>query len=91
MGQSRKQSSLYSVEQRRLVERIKKARIESGLSQVEVARLMDRTQPYISKLEAGQKLIDVVELIYLARLFKKDVTWFLKDFTSKRGRKRKKS
>jgi len=42
-----------------LVERRKKA----GLRQVDLAKRLGRSQPYVTYVETGQKLIDVVELL----------------------------
>lgn len=39
------------------------SRKESGVSQRELARLIDRTQTYISKIERGDQRMDVVELL----------------------------
>ena len=69
---------IYSKEHHYTVAQIKKAREEAGLDQVMVAKMLGRTQSYISKIESGQRRIDVIVLQEFARIYKKPVEWFLK-------------
>lgn len=69
---------IYSKDHKYLVEQLKKARIEAGLDQKEVANLLKRTQSYISKIEAGQRRIDVVQLKEFSKIYKKDLDFFIK-------------
>ncbi len=71
-------TTIYSKEHRRLVERLKKARKEAGLDQVAVAKLLKVTQSYISKMESGQRRIDIVQLKRFAKVYKKKIDYFLK-------------
>jgi len=52
--------TIYSKDHKFLVEQLKKARIEAGLDQGKAAVLLGKTQSYISKIEAGQRRIDIV-------------------------------
>lgn len=63
--------TIYSREHKELVGKLKKARIEAGLDQGEAARKLGRTQSYISKLESGQRRIDLIQLKELAKIYKK--------------------
>ena len=60
------------------VERLRKAREEEGLTQVEVAKKLKRPQSHISNVESGQQRVDVVELQIFAKIYKKDITYFIK-------------
>jgi len=71
-------TTIYSKEHRILVERLKKARKEAGLDQEAVAKLLGVTQSYISKMESGQRRIDIVQLKRFARVYKKKIDYFLK-------------
>ena len=68
--------TIYSKEHRYLVRQLKKARKEIGLSQEQVANLLRRTQSYVSKIESGQRKIDIVQLKKFAKIYKKDINFF---------------
>jgi transcriptional regulator with XRE-family HTH domain len=70
--------SLHSKEYKDFTERLKAARIESGLTQVQVAKKLKRPQSYVSNIESGQQRVDVVELQKFARMYGKDVDYFFK-------------
>ena len=70
--------SIYSKEHRNLVERLRTARKEAGLDQEDVAKLLGVTQSYISKMESGQRRIDIVQLKAFARIYKKKIDYFIK-------------
>jgi transcriptional regulator with XRE-family HTH domain len=70
--------TIYSKDHRILVERLKKARKEAGLDQEEAANLLGVSQSYISKMEAGQRRIDIVQLKRFAKLYKKQIDYFIK-------------
>ena len=63
--------ALYKDEHQRIVERLKEARLGTGLGQVEVAEKLGRTQSYVSKIESGQRRFDVLQLKEFAKLYKK--------------------
>jgi transcriptional regulator with XRE-family HTH domain len=60
--------SLYSQRHRALAAAIADQRKAKGMTQAEVARAMGSTrhQPFIANIEAGERRIDVVELLRLA-------------------------
>jgi len=70
--------TIYSKDHKYTVEQLKKARITRGLDQEKVAKLLGKTQSYISKIESGQRRIDVITLKELARIYKKTIDYFLK-------------
>lgn len=69
--------TIYSKEQQVLVKKIIQARLDAGLTQEDVANKLDVTQSYISKFESGQRKIDLIVLKRLARIYNKDVSYFL--------------
>ena len=71
-------TTIYSKEHRTLVERLRKARKERGLDQEAVAKLLGVSQSYISKMEAGQRRIDIVQLKRFARVYRKQIDYFIK-------------
>ena len=70
--------TIYSKDHQYAVGQLKKARIAANLDQEAVARTMKRTQSYISKVESGQRRIDIVVLKEFARIYKKSIDYFLK-------------
>ena len=68
---------IYSKEQQRLAKKLIKARLEASLTQEQVARSFRVTQSYISKLESGQRKIDMVTLKKFASKYGKNMTYFL--------------
>ena len=61
-----------------MVKQLTAARKQAKLKQKDVARRLDRTQSYVSKIEAGQRRIDVVQLKELAEIYKKKIDFFIK-------------
>lgn len=70
--------SIFSEDHKYLIDQLKKARSEIGLEQEGVAKLLKRTQSYVSKIESGQRRIDIVQLKQFAKLYKKDISFFIK-------------
>jgi transcriptional regulator with XRE-family HTH domain len=52
------------------------ARKQSGLTQVEVAKLLGKAHSFVSKCELGERRVDYVELQRFARIYKKDLAFF---------------
>ena len=57
--------------------RLKQARVEAALTQVEVAKRLKRPQSFVSKIESGERRVDVVELGELAKLYRKPLDFFV--------------
>jgi transcriptional regulator with XRE-family HTH domain len=57
----------FSPEYRRLCELLVRARESAGLRQADVAERLSKTQSYVSKVEVGERRVDVVEFIEFAR------------------------
>ena len=70
--------TIYSKEHKHLIERLKKARKESGLDQEQVAKRLKKTQSYVSKIESGQRKIEVIQLKEFARIYKRPMNYFIK-------------
>ena len=78
-GPSRRMVSHYDERFEFLVGRLRRARVEAKLSQSEVAKVVGLTQPLISRIEAGQRKIDPIELSMLCRIYGKPVRYFVPD------------
>lgn len=69
--------SIYTKEYKKVIERLKKARLEAGLKQIEVAKKLGKPQSYISKIERGERRIDITELKKIAEIYKKSINYFI--------------
>ena len=69
--------TIFSSDHKYMVERLKSARLEAGLDQAEVAKILGRTQPHISKIEAGQRRLDITQIKAFAKIYNKDITYFI--------------
>lgn len=56
------EKSIYTREYSLFLEQLKRAREEKELTQAEVAQRLGQTQSFISKVERGERRIDIVEL-----------------------------
>ncbi len=70
--------SIYSAKYKIVLQNLLKAREESNLTQINVALKIQKPQSFVSKVERGERRLDVVELELFAKLYKKDIEWFLK-------------
>lgn len=70
--------SIRTKEYRDFIEKLKKARLADGLTQVEVAQKIKKPQSFISKAEAGEQRIDIIELKKFAKIYKKSLDYFIK-------------
>lgn len=69
--------SIYSAEYKKVVEKLRVSREEVGLTQAQVADLLNKPQSYISKIERGERRLDVAELTKIAKICKKDISYFV--------------
>ena len=72
------QKAIFSKDHKYTIKQLKKARNEAGLGQIEVAKLLDKTQSHLSKIEAGQRRLDITQLKEFAKIYKKDLSFFIK-------------
>jgi transcriptional regulator with XRE-family HTH domain len=68
--------SIYTAEYQKVLKKLKEARNESGFTQVEISQKLKKPQSYISKIERGERRIDVAELSILAKFYKKSLNYF---------------
>ena len=59
--------SIHSPQHQRLRELLIAARKKAGLTQAEVAAQLDRPQSFVAKYEGGERRLDVIEFIEVAR------------------------
>ena len=70
-------NTIHTQQYKQFVKRLKEARVKAGLNQTNVAKKFKKPQSYISKVEAGEQRVDIVELKIFAKLYNKDINYFL--------------
>lgn len=61
-------ASVYSDEYQCVINALKKARKEREITQAQLAEALGKPQSFIAKVESGERRLDVVEFMHLARL-----------------------
>lgn len=69
---------IYSKNHEILIKKLKLARIAAGLDQSDVAKLLEKTQSCVSKIESGQRRVDIMQLQNFAKIYKKSINFFIK-------------
>jgi Zn-dependent peptidase ImmA (M78 family)/DNA-binding XRE family transcriptional regulator len=73
-----------AITQKDLAERLKQARLEAGMSQEAVAEVLKLPRPTVSQIEAGKRSVDSLELVKLAKLYRKPLSFFLEEQPEKK-------
>ena len=61
-------ASIYDRDYQEVIGLLKKARLEKGITQIEMAKTLGKPQSFIAKFENGERRLDVVEFVRIARL-----------------------
>lgn len=70
--------TIRSKEYANFVGKLRQARLDAGLRQVDVAKKLKRTQSYVSRVEVGEQRLDILELQKFAKIYKKPLDYFVK-------------
>ena len=71
-------SKKYLQRYQKLIQKLRTARLDEGLTQIEAGKKLKKPQAYLSKIERGERGVDAVELGELARAYGKVINYFLK-------------
>lgn len=71
--------TLYTQDYQAIVTKLKEARLSRNLTQQQVAKSLGVGQSFISKIESGQYRLDILQLKMFAKLYKKRLSYFLKE------------
>ena len=80
MGQT-----IHSEDYRALLTLLRSLREEAGLTQVELAERLGRPQSFVSKIEVGERRLDVAELRMLTEALGQDVVDIVQRWVSSLG------
>lgn len=70
------EKTIHTKEYKQFIVKLKQARLLAGFTQKRVSEKLNKPQSYISKVEAGEQRVDIIELKRFAKLYKKDLTYF---------------
>ena len=71
-------SKKYLQRYQKLIQKLRTARLDAGLTQIEAGKKLKKPQAYLSKIERGERGIDAVELGELAEVYGKSLDYFIK-------------
>jgi transcriptional regulator with XRE-family HTH domain len=71
--------STFSARYQAFLIKLRQAREEAGLRQEDVAQALGKPQSYVSKCESRERRVDVVELAEFARIYGKQLKFFVPD------------
>ena len=71
-------SKKYLPKYQKLTQKLRTARLDAGLTQVEAGKKLKKPQAYLSKIERGERGVDAVELAEFAKVYGKSMDYFLK-------------
>jgi transcriptional regulator with XRE-family HTH domain len=74
------EKSLFSSDYAAFLEQLKEARKKANLTQEQVARRLGQTQSFVSKVERGERRLDVVELRAFCKALEISFTSFITQF-----------
>ena len=69
--------TIYDPKYEFIISKLKRARKDAGFKQEYVADKIGKYASYLSKIENGDRRIDVLELMELAKLYNKDIGFFV--------------
>lgn len=70
--------TIKTKEYARFIEKLRKARLEAGLKQIDVAKKVKRPQSYISRVESGEYRLDILEVKKFAKIYRKNIDELIK-------------
>ena len=71
-------SKINSQKNNHLLEKLRSARLEAGVTQVEASKKLKKPQSYLSKIERGERKVEAIELGDFAKIYNKDINYFIK-------------
>ncbi len=77
--------SVHSPEQLALRELLIAARDKAGLTQQKLAKRLGKPQSFVAKYEGGERRLDVIEFVVIARAIGADPLRILRSLTTKIG------
>lgn len=77
--------TIFSDHSAKLIELLRQARIGAGLTQVAAAEKLGCRQTFLSKIECGERRLDVIEFVVICQAYGTSPDALLIEFISKSG------
>ena len=61
--------TIFSDHSAKLIDLLRQARLDAGLTQVSAAAMLGCRQTFLSKIECGERRLDVVELVVICQAY----------------------
>lgn len=72
-------SSVYSDEYQLVIKTLKASRCEQGITQSQLAASLGEPQSFVSKVESGERRLDIIEFVHIASQLSLDPEDLLKN------------
>ena len=71
------EKTIYTREYGTVLRLLREAREQAGITQVELAKKLKQTQSYVSKIERGDRRIDLIQLRTICQILKTNLRDFV--------------
>lgn len=72
--------TIFSAGQIRFLKLLRETRESAGITQVELARKLKVHQSFVSKIESGERRVDIVELEMICKALRTSLTEFVQNY-----------
>lgn len=69
-------NAFHSAAYKRFQQKLQDARVETKLTQRQVAKRLEKPPSFVAKIETGERRVDFIELQILAKIYKKPLSFF---------------
>jgi len=70
-------TDIHSSEYQKFLKKLIAARKEHGMTQANVAEILQKPQSFVSKCESGERRVDIIELKKFAGIYNKNINYFI--------------
>lgn len=77
MRSTRSPRAVHNARYKHLLSKLRDARKEAGLTQTNVAKLLGKTQAWVSRCELGERRIDPIDLADFSHVYRKPFSYFI--------------
>jgi transcriptional regulator with XRE-family HTH domain len=80
------EKTIYSREYAAVLRLLRAAREKAGITQIDLAKKLKLTQSFVSKIERGDRRLDIVQLRTICRVYGLSLLKFVEQFEAELGR-----